>query len=129
MRSSLSQRFALDTAHIVAEYGMTELSSQLYENTLRASLQGEVPSARRLIGPPWLRVTVLDPERLTPLPEGREGLVRIDDAANLDSVSAIQTADVGVIEGGGLQLIGRAQGAVARGCSIRADELLGEPHP
>lgn len=126
MRAALAQSFALDAESIVAEYGMTELSSQLYETTLRTALRHEGERARRLWWPPWVRVSVVDPERLTPLPEGREGLVRIDDAANLDSVSAIQTADVGVLEAGGLRLMGRAQGAVARGCSIRADELLSE---
>jgi acyl-CoA synthetase (AMP-forming)/AMP-acid ligase II len=125
MRAALSTSFGLPEAQIVAEYGMTELSSQLYETTLRDALEGRTPGTRRLSWPPWVRVRVVDPERLEPLPEGREGLVRIDDAANLDSVCAIQTADVGVLVEGGLVLLGRAQGAVARGCSIRADELLG----
>jgi acyl-CoA synthetase (AMP-forming)/AMP-acid ligase II len=127
MRGALRHTFALDPAQIVAEYGMTELSSQLYESTLYAALRGAATRTRRLWWPPWVRVSVVDPERLTPLPEGREGLVRIDDAANLDSVSAIQTADVGVLDAGGLRLLGRAHGAVPRGCSISADELLSEP--
>jgi Acyl-protein synthetase, LuxE len=124
MREALQATFALPEAAIVAEYGMTELSSQLYETTLRASLLGLPAPPRRLWAPPWVRVSVVDPERLTPLPEGQLGLVRIDDAANLDSVCALQTADLGVLEAGELVLHGRAQGAVARGCSISADELL-----
>ncbi|HEX6243963.1 MAG TPA: acyl-protein synthetase, partial [Polyangiales bacterium] len=123
MRTALGAQFGVPDAAIVAEYGMTELSSQLYETTLRDSLSN-AGVARRLWWPPWLRVRVVDPERLDPLPEGQLGLVRIDDAANLDSVSAIQTADLGVLLDGGLFLRGRAQGAVARGCSITADELL-----
>jgi hypothetical protein len=124
MRESLSACFGLADASIVAEYGMTELSSQLYETPLRASLLGIAPPARRLWAPAWVRLSVVDPERLTALPEGQQGLVRIDDAANLDSVCALQTADLGVIEAGELVLLGRAQGAVARGCSITADQLL-----
>jgi acyl-CoA synthetase (AMP-forming)/AMP-acid ligase II len=124
MRAALSQSFGVPDAMIVAEYGMTELSSQLYETTLRAAVTSERDCVRRLWAPPWLRVSVVDPERLTPLPDGQEGLVRIDDAANLDSVCAIQTADLGVLEAGELTLRGRAEGAVLRGCSITADELL-----
>jgi hypothetical protein len=124
MLAALSEGFGVPSAMIIAEYGMTELSSQLYETTLRASVLGSVPAPRRLWVPPWVRVSVVDPERLSPLPDGQEGLVRIDDAANLDSVCALQTADLGVMEAGELILRGRAQGAAARGCSITADVLL-----
>jgi acyl-CoA synthetase (AMP-forming)/AMP-acid ligase II len=129
MRQSLTECFEVPDAAIVAEYGMTELSSQLYETSLRASLLSFRPCARRLWAPAWVRVSVVDPEHLTPLPEGQQGLVRIDDAANLDSVCALQTADLGVIEAGELVLQGRAQGAVARGCSITADQLLSGRQP
>jgi hypothetical protein len=124
MRGWLAQSFGLAEPFIVAEYGMTELSSQLYETTLRDALLGEA-GERRLWAPPWLRVSVVHPETLAAQPDGEEGLVRLDDPANLDSVSALQTADVAVSSAGGLLLRGRAQGAVARGCSITADELLG----
>lgn len=124
MRAALAASFDVDPALIVAEYGMTELSSQLYETTLREVVLGLPRTQRRLWAPPWLRVSVLDPERLEPVPEGQPGLVRLDDAANLDSVTAIQTADVGLAQAGGLILQGRAQGAVARGCSITAEALL-----
>jgi hypothetical protein len=126
MRTLLSAAFGIASEYIVAEYGMTELSSQLYENTLRDALHGR-SAPRRLWWPGWVRVSVVDPETLAELPEGEEGLVRIDDLANLDSVAAIQTADLGVIDQHGLTLHGRASAAVARGCSIRADELLGAP--
>ena len=130
MRAFLAERFGLDEAWIIAEYGMTELSSQLYESCLREAALDLPPTPRKLWAPPWVRASVLDPERQLPVLEGEPGLVRIDDAANLDSVSAIQTADVGVLQHGGLLLQGRAQGAVARGCSISADLLLrGEPLP
>jgi hypothetical protein len=125
MRAWLADRFALDEAWITAEYGMTELSSQLYETTLREAALELPRTPRQLWAPPWVRASVLDAERLVPVPENTPGLVRIDDAANLDSVSAIQTADVGLAQHAGISLLGRAQGAVARGCSITADQLLG----
>jgi Acyl-protein synthetase, LuxE len=124
MRAWLSHTFGVPEAMIVAEYGMTELSSQLYESTLRDAVLGQPMGPRRLMAPHWLRAVAVDPETLAPVPDGARGLVRLDDLANLDSVMAIQTADLGEPCAGGLVLHGRAQGAVARGCSITADELL-----
>ncbi|MET0341153.1 MAG: acyl-protein synthetase [Polyangiales bacterium] len=121
MRALLVDALGVDHAHVVAEYGMTELSSQLYETTLRW------PDApRRLWWPSWVRVSVVDPETFLPVSDGTLGLVRIDDLANLDGVACIQTADLGVLDAYGLTLHGRASDAVARGCSIGAAELLGE---
>ena len=37
LRSKIAHVFGIPTAAVVGEYGMTELSSQLYEGTLRAS--------------------------------------------------------------------------------------------
>jgi hypothetical protein len=111
LRALLQQTFGV--AWVSSEYGMTELSSQLYA-------QGE-----HLWAPGWTRVSVVHPETLRPQPLGEPGLVRIDDLANMDSVAFLQTADLGVLEAEGLRLLGRAPAAVARGCSITADELLG----
>jgi hypothetical protein len=125
LRALMGEAFGIPEPFIVAEYGMTELSSQLYETTLREAALGLAPTPRALWAPGWVRALPVHPETLLPVREGEEGLVRIDDAANLDSVACIQTADIGRLEGGRLVLRGRAQGAVARGCSITADELLG----
>lgn len=111
LRALLQRTFGV--SQIVSEYGMTELSSQLYAH------------GDRLWAPGWTRVSVVHPETLQPLPNGEPGLVRIDDLANLDSVAFIQTADLGVLEDAGLRLLGRAPAAIARGCSITADALLG----
>jgi hypothetical protein len=128
MRSLLSECFGVEDAMIVAEYGMTELSSQLYETTLRASLLGQVPGPRRLWIPGWLRAAPVDPETLLARSDPQPGLLRVDDAANLDSVSCIQTADLSYCVQDGVIVTGRAEGAIARGCSISADDLLGRAH-
>lgn len=125
LRALMGEAFGIPEPFIVAEYGMTELSSQLYETTLREAALGLESTPRALWAPGWVRAVPVHPETLSPAREGEEGLVRLDDAANLDSVASIQTADIGRLEGGRLVLRGRAQGAVARGCSITADELLG----
>lgn len=120
LRARMTAAFGVADAHIVAEYGMTELSSQLYETTLFE------PSARRRLWiPGWMRVTAVDPETLAPVAPGELGILRIDDVANVDSVAAIQTADLGRLVDDGVEVLGRAAGAVPRGCSLAADAALG----
>jgi len=146
MRALLSDSFGVPEPYIVAEYGMTELSSQLYETTLRDAVLHNTVRSRHLWIPGWVRAVPVDPESLLPNfpspspvrergPGGEvasgaaiPGLLRVDDPANLDSVSCIQTADLAYTEGDGIVVMGRAPGAIARGCSITADELLGKQH-
>jgi hypothetical protein len=108
---ALSARYGV--TEIVAEYGMTELSSQMY-------------GADLLWAPGWVRATAVDPETLAPVPDGTAGVLRIDDLANLDSVCAIQTSDLAIIRPLGIELLGRAPGAIPRGCSLAIDEALGD---
>lgn len=104
---------------------MTELSSQLYETTLRDALLGRAEGPRRLWWPGWVRASVVDPETLAPVPDGSEGLVRIDDLANVDTACAIQTADRARALHGGIVVLGRAGTATPRGCSLAVDAALG----
>lgn len=127
LRQLLSARYAIPEHHIVAEYGMTELSSQLYEATLRDHVMGHPRPRRHLVPPVWVRATPVHPETLAPLPPGQVGVLRIDDAANLDSVSAILTSDLASRAGDdphGIELRGRATGAALRGCSLAIEEAL-----
>src|SRR5207247_908943 len=125
LRRSVAAMLGLSASCVVSEYGMTELSSQLYEGTLAAAL-GRGPEAALAapglyLAPPWVRVTAVDPESLTPLPAGEIGLARIVDLANVDSAVAIQTADRVRVTERGIELLGRAPGATPRGCSIALD--------
>jgi len=70
--------------------------------------------------PPWLRVVVTDLATGDDVPNGEVGCLRFFDLANLGSVVAIQTEDVGRVRDGGIELLGRAPGAVTRGCSLLA---------
>ena len=56
--AAAADRFGLPVASIVAEYGMTELSSQYYD-----SLASRSRAQRVKAGPPWLRPIVVDPRR------------------------------------------------------------------
>ena len=121
--ASLSARaLRLPEAHIVFEYGMTELTSQLYEGTMP---HGALRAARGVyLPPPWLRVTPVDAETLAPVPDGEEGIARFVDLGNVDSAVAIVNEDVIRVRDGGIELLGRRQGAEARGCSLAIEQMV-----
>ena len=68
--------------------------------------------------PPWCRSQVISPETGREVADGETGLLRIFDLANVRSVLAIQTEDLGVRRGEGFELIGRAAQSEPRGCSL-----------
>jgi hypothetical protein len=121
LRGAVARTFDVSDRAVVTEYGMTELSSQLWEATL--------VDAQALHGvyrePPWARVIPVDPETLAPVPPGEIGVARIEDLANVDSAFAVLAQDRVRRVGGGIEVLGRAPGAPPRGCSIAIDELLG----
>jgi hypothetical protein len=123
LRRAYHERLGLPPDRCVNEYGMTEMLSQLYDTALRDGHAGR-PGHGRKRGPPWLRSVAVDPETLDPLPAGRSGLLRHVDLANVGSVAAIQTQDLGRVDEHGLVLEGRLAGAPPRGCSIAMDQLL-----
>jgi hypothetical protein len=131
LRRMIASALGLPETHVAGEYGMTELSSQAYEGTLAAAL-GALPHAwvndarpGVYFAPPWMRITPVDPASLLPAPPGEAGIARIVDLANVDSAVAVQTSDLVREAGGGVELLGRAPGALPRGCSIAIDEMLG----
>ncbi len=113
---------ALDVApeRIVNQYGMSELGSQFYEDSLRT---GRPSRAKRV--PPWVRTRVVDPGTLEDVPEGERGVLIHYDLANTGSVLAVQTSDLGRLTPDGFEVLGRVAGAEARGCSLAADLLFG----
>lgn len=128
-RVALSEAFGLSLINIGAEYSMTELSSQLYtpwfvDKTLEAdALEPARPA--RYSPPPWCVVSVVDPDSLAPLPDGEAGIIRFMDAANVDTCAWVQTSDLGrvISADGDIEHLGRAPGAVPRGCSLVLEEL------
>jgi hypothetical protein len=123
LRGLYSRLLGVPAEHCVNEYGMTELCSQFYDSALRDHVRGRAAPRRKLV-PPWVRTRVVDPESLEPLAAGQTGLLQHLDLANAFSVAAVQTEDLGVLVDGGFALLGRAPGAVPRGCSIATDLLL-----
>lgn len=124
LRSRYEVRLGIAPEYAINEYGMTEMASQFYDTTLRETVMGGRVGPRRKRGPPWVRTRIVDPDSLEPVPAGRPGLLQHFDLANAGSVMAIQTEDLGVAVEDGFRVLGRAAGAVPRGCSIAVDELL-----
>ncbi len=109
---------------VINEYGMTELCSQLYDVTaLNRSGAAPARSTRSKACPPWMRPFVRDPVTLKPLAEGGVGLVSFFDLANVGSVAAVITEDLGFIENGLVSVLGRAQAADPRGCALGIAEF------
>jgi hypothetical protein len=123
LRRDVARAFSVPETQVIAEYGMTELTSQLYEGTLPgAALQGE-PDV--LLEPAWLRIEPVDPVTLEPVFSGEIGIARIVDLGNVDSALVVQTEDLVRRRGAGIELLGRRPGATARGCSLAVEAWLG----
>ena len=113
--------FAVPGYFVVNEYGMAELSSQLYESVIRDRYMG-IHRPRHLASPPWARTLILDVRTLQPVEPGSPGLICHFDLANAGSAMAVVSEDLGVVDGSGMRLLGRAPRAEVRGCSLSAAE-------
>lgn len=118
----LCERFGLSKNFLLNEYGMTELSSQFYESRLPGAPLADEREHIKFM-PPWVRVAAIDPSTMQPLPSGETGMLRVYDLANVDSVLAIQTEDLGRAWQDRIELIGRASDAELRGCSLLTEMI------
>lgn len=102
-------------------YGMTELSTQFYDDG-----NATLPSVKS--GPHWIRSRLVEPITGRDVPAGERGILVHCDLANYNSVTTILTEDVGLWatqdERDGFLLLGRAEGAAAKGCSLAVDEFV-----
>lgn len=98
----------LKTDRIYSEYSMTELLSQAY------SLGNNEYDC-----PPWMRILIRNTEDpFSYMEAGRTGAINIIDLANIHSCSFIATQDLGKINGGKFQVLGRIDHSDIRGCSL-----------
>jgi hypothetical protein len=102
---------------------MTEMASQFYDNVLYNRFRRS-NEPRYKIGPAWTRMLVVNPETLQEVPRGQTGILQHFDLANVGSVMAIQTDDLGYTVRDGFEIVGRIPGAEARGCALALDEFL-----
>jgi phenylacetate-coenzyme A ligase PaaK-like adenylate-forming protein len=107
LHATLTDR--LKASHIYSEYGMTELLSQAYT-------QGEF----QFKCPPWMKIIGRD--ITDPLSKGllRETAgINVIDLANIQTVSFIETEDLGKIyPDGTFEVLGRMDNSDVRGCNL-----------
>ncbi|GGF89567.1 coenzyme F390 synthetase [Azorhizobium oxalatiphilum] len=113
----LSATFGVPRSACINMYGMTELSTQFYDD-------GNATTPPVKSGPHWIRSRVVDPLTGTDLPEGARGVLVHHDLAHFNCVSAILTEDAGEIVPDGFRLFGRMGGAESKGCSVAVAEFL-----
>ncbi len=113
LHALLAQGFDIRREQVWSEFGMCELLSQAYAR-----------GSSVYFPPPWMRVSVFDPERIEqPLPAGQVGVLGVIDLANVYTVSAIMTEDLGVQRGGGFEVVGRLRQSELRGCNFLLDDV------
>lgn len=104
----LNARLGVKT--LFSEYGMTELLSQAY------AIHGDF----RFSCPPWMRIIcrdITDPMRKGLLSES--GGINIIDLANWNTISFIETEDLGrVYADGRFEILGRLDNSDLRGCNL-----------
>ena len=118
----LARAFGVPRGLCINMYGMTELSTQLYDDG-----NATVPSVKS--GPHWIGSRLVDPLTGREVARGERGVLVHCDLANFNSVTSILTEDVGIAVDGGFLLLGRAEGAQARGCSLAVEEFLQAARP
>ena len=96
------------TERIFSEYSMTELLSQAY------SMGGNIYKS-----PNWMRILVRNTEDpFSYVEDGRTGAINIIDLANRHSCSFIATKDLGRLQDGTFEVLGRIDHSDIRGCSL-----------
>ena len=113
----LSTFLGVGLSDCINMYGVTELSTQFYDDGNEV-----VPSVKS--GPSWIKTRVINPLTGEEVAKGEHGVLVHCDLANFNSVTTILTEDLGVEVDGGFLLLGRVQGAEARGCSIAVEEFI-----
>lgn len=98
-------------SHCVNVLGEAETATNLFDDSLRRYVKGLPPRKRTRPVPPWSRVLAMDIDDLSPLPDGEVGLLAHWDLANVPTVLAVITDNLGYTtdNGTGCEMVGRAK--------------------
>lgn len=113
----LSASLGVPRRRCINMYGMTELSTQFYDRGNETC-----PSVKS--GPHWIRTRVVNPLTGEDVPRGTPGILVHCDLAHFNPATTILTEDAGMEMEDGFLLLGRADGAEAKGCSMAVEEFL-----
>lgn len=112
-KQMVAEACSLPVEDCVNMYGMTELSSQFYDQS--GSGQQKAPH--------WVRTVVINSENGLCVQDGNRGILVHYDLANFHSVLGVMTEDIGIKESDGFYLLGRSEGAEAKGCSLAVEQF------
>ena len=98
---------AFPTSQIHSEYGMTELLSQAYANGNQFKTNPTLELICREISDPFAEAK-----------RGKTGILNIIDLANIETISFIETEDLGRCHEDSFEVLGRVDNSMARGCNL-----------
>ncbi len=98
-------------SHCVNVLGEAETATNLFDDSLRRCVRGQPPKKRTRPVPSWSRVLAMSIDDLKPLPDGQVGLLAHWDLANVPTVLAVITDNLGYTtdNGTGCEMVGRAK--------------------
>ncbi|MHB8845678.1 MAG: LuxE/PaaK family acyltransferase [Nitrospirota bacterium] len=101
----------IPNSHCVNVLGEAETATNLFDDSLRRCVKGLPPKTRTRPVPPWSRVLAMSIDDLKPLPDGEVGLLAHWDLANVPTVLAVITDNLGYTTDGGrgCEMVGRAK--------------------
>lgn len=101
----------IPNTHCVNVLGEAETATNLFDDALRRHVKGLPPRKRTRPVPPWSRVLAMSVDGLRPLPDGEVGLLAHWDLANVPTVLAVITDNLGYTTDGGrgCEMVGRAK--------------------
>jgi hypothetical protein len=101
----------IPNSHCVNVLGEAETATNLFDDSLRRCVKGLPPKKRTRPVPPWSRVLAMSIDDLKPLPDGEVGLLAHWDLANVPTVLAVITDNLGYTTDGGTacEMVGRAK--------------------
>jgi hypothetical protein len=114
--------------HCVNVLGEAETATNLFDDALRRHVKGLPKRTRTRPVPPWSRVIAMSIDDLKPLPDGEIGLLAHWDLANVPTILAVITDNLGYTtdNGRGCEMVGRAK--IENGkVSPLPDENAGSP--
>ncbi len=97
--------------HCVNVLGEAETATNLFDDALRRQVKGLPARKRTRPVPPWSRVLAMNIDDLSPLPDGEVGLLAHWDLANVPTVLAVLTDNLGYTTDNGTacEMVGRAK--------------------
>ncbi|MGC2062914.1 MAG: hypothetical protein WA610_08035 [Thermodesulfovibrionales bacterium] len=124
----VTEILGIPETHCVNVLGEAETATNLFDDALRRHVKGLPKRPRTRPVPPWSRVLAMSIDDLKPLPDGEVGLLAHWDLANVPTILAVITDNLGYTtdNGSGCEMVGRAK--IENGkVSPLPDENAGSP--